>query len=448
MNSSFTKELQKSNIKEKLRNIYTERENNKNNNKVSNLIQSLKKNKHCCKKSISKKEKKNIYESIAYNKLIKKYNYTFDKYNLLCVNYLLNNSYCHLVSEFKEKMISDYIIEFLRRQYTTKEAKERIPKFYLYYKHYSIFFGQPFFKNFIFNKLIQKNGEKKARIYYKNHYQNGESKDEGNENLGFAQSESGNEGDNENTSKLNNKKRKISHIFDSSIKENIDNATLMTTINSFENNTINLKLNNEKIEIFSENKTDKSNDTTLGKIINYINKKDLEEKKEKSKNIKKKNYSIGENIFNLLNKNNKKIYINENNKKKLIELINTNNNTMNKKIRMSSIKRSLIKTQNNNTNTNTNNTQRNVSHSKNNANEEKIKKKIISNKNLNSNRVYKKVKLLSFADDDINNLINSNMIRSSRNRNINKNIKLKKPGLMNNNNTNNKYINKIKISKT
>ena len=193
MNSSFTKELQKSNIKEKLRNIYTERENNKNNNKVSNLIQSLKKNKHYYKKSISKKEKKNIYESIAYNKLIKKYNYTSDKYNLLCVNYLLNNSYCHLVSEFKEKMISDYIIEFLRRQYTTKEAKERIPKFYLYYKHYSIFFGQPFFKNFIFNKLIQKNGEKKARIYYKNHYQNGESKDEGNENLGFAQSESGND---------------------------------------------------------------------------------------------------------------------------------------------------------------------------------------------------------------------------------------------------------------
>ena len=101
-------------------------------------------------------------------------------------------------------MISDYINEFLRRQYTTIEAKERIPKFYLYYKHYSIFFGQPFIKNFNFNKLIQKNGEKKARIYYKNHYQNGESKDEGNENLGFAQSESGNDGDNDNTSKLNN----------------------------------------------------------------------------------------------------------------------------------------------------------------------------------------------------------------------------------------------------
>jgi hypothetical protein len=36
----------------------------------------------------------------------------------------------------------------------------------------------------------------------------------------------------------------------------------MTTINSIENKTINLKLDNEKIEIFSENKADKSNDTT------------------------------------------------------------------------------------------------------------------------------------------------------------------------------------------
>ena len=124
--------------------------------------------------------------------------------------------------------------------------KEWIPKLYLYYKHYSIFFGQPFFKNFWFNKLIQKNGEKKARIYYKNHYQNGESKDEGNENLGFAQSESL---EKENSSNLKDIKKNISHIFDSSIKENIDIVTLMTTINSIQNNTINLKLNNKKIMI-------------------------------------------------------------------------------------------------------------------------------------------------------------------------------------------------------
>ena len=39
-----------------------------------------------------------------------------------------------------------------------------------------------------------------------------------------------------------------------------------------ENNTINLGLNNEKIEIFSENKMEKSNDTTIGELMDDINK--------------------------------------------------------------------------------------------------------------------------------------------------------------------------------
>ena len=130
----------------------------------------------------------NKFESESYKALSRKYNFTLDKFNLLSINYLLSNSSCRLVSVFKEKMISDYIDEFLKRKYSFKESKERIPKFYLYYKHYSIFFGLPFFSDFVFNILLQKNGEKKARIYYKNHYQNGESKDEDNENIGFAES--------------------------------------------------------------------------------------------------------------------------------------------------------------------------------------------------------------------------------------------------------------------
>ena len=44
----------------------------------------------------------------------------------------------------------------------------------------------------------------------------------------------------------------------------------MTTINSNINKTINLEIDNEKIEIFRENKFDKSNDITLSKIINFI----------------------------------------------------------------------------------------------------------------------------------------------------------------------------------
>ena len=448
MNSSYNQEIPKSKIISKKCNNNTERLNPKEAIKTSHIIQSLKRYKKYYKKKFPKEKFK--YESIAYNNLIKKYNYTPDKYNLLCIYNLLNNSYCHLVSEFKEKMILDYIDEFFKRNYRLIEIKERIPKFYLYYKHYSIFFCRPFFKNFIFNKLIQKNGEKKAKIYYKNHYQNGESKDEGNENLGFAQSELSNDNDKENINK-----KKSSHIFDKSIKENIDNVTLMTTINSIENNTINLKLNNEKIEIFSENKNDKSNDTTLGEIVNYINKKELEEKKHKKNNGKRKNISIGENIHNLLNKNSKKIYINENNKKKLFELINTNNNNINinnKKIKYNSIKKHFIKNNplnniNNLTNINYTQTQRTYLHPKKNITEEKNKKKIIYNKNINSNRIYKKQTLLSLDDEEISNIININFIKSTRHGNISKTNKSKKTRLITNNHPK-KYISKIKICKT
>ncbi len=295
----------------------------------SNLNNVLNAIKYSRKKNTNKVSKihkpKNIkkdyllnFQTLAYSNIFKKYNFTLDKYNLLCINFLLGNRSCRLVSVFKEKMITDYVDEFLKRKYSFNESKERIPKFYLYYKHYSIFFGQPFFANFYFNVVLQKNGEKKARIYYKNHYQNGESKDEDNENIGFA--ESGSDDDDEDK-KNNLKKNNNGTIFSSGIKDNIDNVTVMTTINSFENNTINLALNNEKIEIFSENKMEKSNDTTIGDLMDDINRGIEEANRAKNKNLlkkkKKKNFSLGDNFFNLINKNNNAISDNmKKNKKK------------------------------------------------------------------------------------------------------------------------------------
>ena len=62
-------------------------------------------------------------------KIQKKYNCTPKQYNSYIVDYLLNNADCHLVSIFKEKMLIDYIDEFLRRQYNINECNERLPKF-------------------------------------------------------------------------------------------------------------------------------------------------------------------------------------------------------------------------------------------------------------------------------------------------------------------------------
>ena len=375
------------------------------------------------KKKNSKKNILKSFESLAYNSIVKKYNYTLEKYNLLCINQLLANRSCRLVSIFKEKMITDYIDEFLKRKYSFKESKDRIPKFYLYYKHYSIFFGQPFFSNFNFNMILQKNGEKKARIYYKNHYQNGESKDEDNENIGFAESGS----DEEDEDKKNNmKKNNNGKIFSSEIKDNIDNVTVMTTINSFENNTINLGLNNEKIEIFSENKMEKSNDTTIGELMDDINRgiEEANKIKNKNKKKKKKNFSLGDNFLNLLKKNINSNVINENikkNKKKIIELINNNN--IKKKIKNISIKKKLFYVGHQNINLNTNrdpssmssatqrynNKKNSVSYKKDNIHKKNIStNNTHTNTKINSTKAYKKRKLLSCTNEEVNKLMDSN----------------------------------------
>ena len=104
-------------------------------NNTNNAIKcSRKKNSNkITKPQKPKNSRKNILKSFevqAFNNISKKYNYTLDKYNLLCINHLLGNRSCRLVSIFKEKMITDYIDEFLKRKYSFKESKERIPKFY------------------------------------------------------------------------------------------------------------------------------------------------------------------------------------------------------------------------------------------------------------------------------------------------------------------------------
>ena len=181
-------------------------------------------------------------------------------------------------------MLSDYIDEFLRRIYKPKECRERLPKFAKYYKNYLQFFCKPIFRDFRINKIIDRNGEKKAEVYYKNNYQGGKSQDD-EENKGFAKSNSSDENCEENQNKKNKHNIEnpsaLAQLFDESIKEKIENVTIMTTINSSINNTINLKLDNEKIEVFSENKCDKSNDTTLHDIMDII-------KKKKNKIIKSK----------------------------------------------------------------------------------------------------------------------------------------------------------------
>jgi hypothetical protein len=104
------------------------------------------------KKKLSQIEKDAIKLNYLSNlKIIKNYNCTKKKYEKYIINNLLNNANCHLVSIFKERMLTDFVDEFLRREYAKAESADRIPKFALYYKNYLKFFCQPTFNNFVIN---------------------------------------------------------------------------------------------------------------------------------------------------------------------------------------------------------------------------------------------------------------------------------------------------------
>ena len=169
-------------------------------------------------------------------------------------------------------------------------------------------------------KLINDYGEKKVELYYRNNYRGGKSKEY--EDLCFEESASDEESDNNNIKFKNNEN---GNIFDESVKDNIDNVTIMTTIN-------NSNLNNEKIEFFSENKFDKSNDITLYELMDIVKKgkHSVDKIKEKNKNNEKKFKNKEKNEKDDSDKNNNLNSKNENNNTNINNNTNNNFNKSNK----------------------------------------------------------------------------------------------------------------------
>ena len=55
--------------------------------------------------------------------------------NQMIVTALIFNKNSHIVAIFKDSMIWDYIDEFLKRFYKSKESIDRVPKFSYFYKN-------------------------------------------------------------------------------------------------------------------------------------------------------------------------------------------------------------------------------------------------------------------------------------------------------------------------
>ena len=195
------------------------------------------KHKHPKTKNITTTTIKHILHST-----ISKYNSTPKQIQLNIINTLIESKPSHLVTIFKDHMITDFIDEFLRREYFINESFERLPKFANYYKNYLTFFCKPTFSNFYCNHIVQSFGEAKAEIYYNNNYgKNSKQK-----------------------KKINIKKEGVKPLFSSTIKEEIENNntlmsfTLCGEKDKWENNdnTISLSVDNSKMvkQVGSSNK--------------------------------------------------------------------------------------------------------------------------------------------------------------------------------------------------
>ena len=85
------------------------------------------------------------------------------KYIYQITQNLLYNRPTHLVSIFKDEMISDFIDEFLKKFYKKNDSLKKLPQYYEFYTNYQNYFCIPTFRVNFYNKKIYQQREKKAR---------------------------------------------------------------------------------------------------------------------------------------------------------------------------------------------------------------------------------------------------------------------------------------------
>ena len=245
------------------------------------------------------------------------------KYFYQVTENLIYNKETHLVSEFKDKMISDYIDEFLKRFYRKKESFQKIPQYSEFYINYQKYFCVPTFRIKFFNKKIHNQREKKAKCYYNKNFKelDTDSLSENNIGIGAISMDSKIE-----KGKLyyKNIKENNKTFFNKEVKEMLEKESI-SNIN-MNSNTLCVYESENKIKNNNSHLLNNiSNEESLYDIMNYLNKKKLFENKNNSKKNKdlknKKKININSNSIN----NNVKLVI----KKKVINFKNNNNSTNN-----------------------------------------------------------------------------------------------------------------------
>ena len=186
----------------------------------------------------------------SYKVLEAKHNSTPELYLKKTLNILIKKRKCHLLAYFNEISICTTTLrDFLKRFYTYKESKERIPKYVSYYKNYLIFFCRPYFTNYFINKKMVKHMEKVAQIFYNENYADEEDKEE------------------EEKKKKDKKITQNIQIFSKKISEEIENCDVFTVVTS-EAAMKQIQLINKKIIKNNEFKKIENNINNLNNNIN------------------------------------------------------------------------------------------------------------------------------------------------------------------------------------
>ena len=162
-------------------------------------------------KEINQKKKNSISSLINNHLLIYDVEYNCGL-NRMIINNIVNNKKSHILTLYKEMLISLNQKQLMSRFYNFSESEIRIIKFENYYKHYIKFLAKPILRNIVFNSLIHENANQKAQIYFNNVY--GKKKE------------------------LKKKEEKLpiqdEIIFNTSIKEKIENYSTTMTCDSNE----------------------------------------------------------------------------------------------------------------------------------------------------------------------------------------------------------------------
>ena len=114
--------------------------------------------------------------------LATKHNAKISKYNRVVVHALVKEKKMKLRCMLKECCLFYYCKEYLKRFYKGEECKRRIPKFAVYYKDYLKYFCKAMIRDLNMNKVLMKNMEKAAQVFYYHNYHKGNNVDKCNNN--------------------------------------------------------------------------------------------------------------------------------------------------------------------------------------------------------------------------------------------------------------------------